>query len=55
MSQAEVNEIADKAVLDVPVQPVDDLDITGTVKGERPGDRRSSTTARTIWPRCATG
>jgi hypothetical protein len=34
MSNAEVKEIADKAVLDVPVQPVDVLNITGTVKGD---------------------
>jgi hypothetical protein len=36
MSQAEVKEIADKAVLDVKTQPVDTLEITGTVKGEGP-------------------
>jgi len=34
MSHAEVKEIGDKAVLDVPVQPVDVLNITGTVKGD---------------------
>jgi len=31
-----VKEIADKAVLDVPVQPIDTLNITGTVKGDGP-------------------
>jgi hypothetical protein len=36
MSQAQVSEITDKAVLDVPVQPVDTLTITGTVKGSGP-------------------
>ncbi len=36
MSHAEVKEIADKAVLDVPVQPVDVLHITGAVKGDGP-------------------
>lgn len=36
MSQAEVKEISDKAILDVKTQPVDKLDITGTVKGEGP-------------------
>ncbi|HLH16171.1 MAG TPA: M14 family zinc carboxypeptidase [Bryobacteraceae bacterium] len=36
MSNAEVKEIADKAILDVKTQPVDRLDITGTVKGEGP-------------------
>ena len=34
MSQARVEEIADQAVLNVPVQPVDKLDITGNVKGD---------------------
>jgi len=34
MSHADVQEIADKAILDVPVQPVDMLTVTGTVKGE---------------------
>ncbi|HEX4593225.1 MAG TPA: hypothetical protein VH157_03065, partial [Bryobacteraceae bacterium] len=34
MSHAQVEEIADKAVLDVPVQPVDVLSITGAVKGD---------------------
>jgi hypothetical protein len=36
MSHAEVEEIADKAILDVPVQPVDTLTIAGTVKGDGP-------------------
>jgi len=36
MSHADVQEIADKAILDVPVQPVDVLNITGAVKGEGP-------------------
>jgi hypothetical protein len=36
MSQAEVKETADKAILDVKTQPVDKLEITGTVKGEGP-------------------
>ena len=36
MSHAEVKEITDKAVLDVPVQPVDVLNVTGTVKGDGP-------------------
>jgi hypothetical protein len=36
MSHAEVREISDKAVLDVPVMPVDTLTITGGVKGEGP-------------------
>ncbi len=36
MSQAEVHETADKAVLDAKVQPVDVLEITGTVKGSGP-------------------
>ena len=34
MSHAQVQEIADKAVLDVPVQLVDTLTIAGTVKGD---------------------
>ena len=36
MSHADVQEIADKAILDVPVQPVDMLNITGAVKGDGP-------------------
>jgi hypothetical protein len=36
MSHAEVQEIADKAVLDVPVKPVDVLTIAGAVKGDGP-------------------
>ncbi len=36
MSHAEVREIADKRILDVPVQPVDTLTITGALKGEGP-------------------
>ncbi len=37
MSHATVKEIADKAILDVPVQPVDDaMNITGEVKGSGP-------------------
>jgi hypothetical protein len=36
MSQAQVNEISDKAVLDVPVQPVETLKIGSTVKGSGP-------------------
>jgi hypothetical protein len=36
MSHAQVQEIADKAVLDVAVQPVDTLTIAGTVKGDGP-------------------
>jgi hypothetical protein len=36
MSHAEVREIADKHILDVPVQPVDTLTITGAVKGDGP-------------------
>lgn len=36
MNHAEVKEIADKAVLDVPVDAVDTLNITGTVKGNGP-------------------
>ncbi len=36
MSHAEVAEIADRAILDVPVQPVDTLNITGTVQGDGP-------------------
>ncbi|HEY2014719.1 MAG TPA: hypothetical protein VGH38_14525, partial [Bryobacteraceae bacterium] len=36
MSHAQVQEIADKAILDVPVQPVDTLTIAGTVKGNGP-------------------
>jgi hypothetical protein len=36
MSHAEVREIADKRILDVPVQPVDALTITGAVKGDGP-------------------
>ena len=34
MNHAEVDEIADKAILDVPVEPVDTLNIAGTVKGD---------------------
>ena len=34
MSQAQVDEIRDKAILDVPVQPVDTLSIAGSVKGD---------------------
>jgi hypothetical protein len=34
MNHAEVHEIADKAILDVPVQAVDTLTIPGTVKGD---------------------
>src|SRR5579863_4678783 len=36
MNHAQVQEIADKAVLDVPVQPVDTLTIPGLVQGEGP-------------------
>jgi hypothetical protein len=36
MSHADVKEIGDKAVLDVPVQPVDVLDVRGAVKGAGP-------------------
>jgi hypothetical protein len=36
MNHAQVKEIADKAVLDVPVEPIDTLNITGTVKGDGP-------------------
>jgi hypothetical protein len=36
MSHAQVREITDKALLDVPVQPVDTLTIDGTVKGDGP-------------------
>ncbi len=36
MSNAQVQEISDKAILDVPVQPVDTLNIRGTVKGDGP-------------------
>jgi hypothetical protein len=35
MSHAEVKEIADKSILDVAVQPVDKLDIKGTVAGDQ--------------------
>jgi len=36
MSQADVREISDKAILDVPVQPIDKLAINGEVKGSGP-------------------
>jgi hypothetical protein len=36
MSHAQVVETADKRILDAPVQPVDTLTITGTVKGDGP-------------------
>ncbi|HLG99032.1 MAG TPA: M14 family zinc carboxypeptidase [Bryobacteraceae bacterium] len=36
MSNADVHEISDKAVLDVPVQTVDTLNIAGTVQGDGP-------------------
>ena len=36
MSQADVREIGDKSVLDVKTQPVDKLEIQGTVKGDGP-------------------
>jgi len=36
MSNAEVKEISDKALLDAPVQAVDTLAITGSVKGDGP-------------------
>jgi hypothetical protein len=36
MSHADVREIADKHILDVTVQPVDTLTITGAVKGDGP-------------------
>jgi hypothetical protein len=36
MSHAEVKEIGDSALLDVPVEPVDTLTIAGTVKGDGP-------------------
>jgi hypothetical protein len=36
MSHADVQEIADKAILDVPVQPVDVLNIAGAVRGAGP-------------------
>ena len=36
MSQAQVVESADRFILDVPVQPVDMLTITGSVKGQGP-------------------
>ena len=55
MSHAQVNEISDKAVLDVPVQPVDTLKIAGIVEGQRAGHGRPATTAPTSSPRSATG
>ena len=36
MSHADVREISDKAILDVPVTPVDTLNIKGEVKGQGP-------------------
>ncbi|HLJ51287.1 MAG TPA: M14 family zinc carboxypeptidase [Bryobacteraceae bacterium] len=36
MSEADVKEIADKAILSVPVEPVDTMTVTGTVKGSGP-------------------
>ncbi len=36
MSHAQVQETGDKAILDVPVQPVDVLNIAGAVKGDGP-------------------
>ncbi|HYL36751.1 MAG TPA: M14 family zinc carboxypeptidase [Bryobacteraceae bacterium] len=36
MSHARVEEIADQAILEAPVQPVDTLTITGSVKGDGP-------------------
>jgi hypothetical protein len=36
MSQAEVKEIGDKAVLDIPVERVDTLNIAGSVQGDGP-------------------
>ncbi|MGA2119811.1 MAG: M14 family zinc carboxypeptidase [Bryobacteraceae bacterium] len=36
MAHAEVHEIADRAILSVPVDPVDTLEIAGTAKGEGP-------------------
>jgi len=36
MSHAEVHDIADKAILNVPVTPVDTLQVQGEVKGEGP-------------------
>jgi zinc carboxypeptidase len=33
MNHAQVEEIADKAILDIPVQPVDTLNVAGSVKG----------------------
>jgi Zinc carboxypeptidase len=36
MSHAEVHEIADKAILDVPVQPVDMLTVEGILQGDGP-------------------
>jgi hypothetical protein len=36
MSQADVKEIADKAILDVKTQPIEKLEITGAVKGDGP-------------------
>ncbi len=37
MSHAEVREIADKAVLDLPVTPVTEIMVAGSVSGGRPG------------------
>jgi hypothetical protein len=36
MSHAQVQEVADKAILDVPVQPIGTLTIAGAVKGDGP-------------------
>lgn len=36
MSHAQVEEIADRAILDVPTQPVDTLDVSGSVQGDGP-------------------
>ena len=36
MTHAEVREIGDRAILNVPVDPVDTLEIAGTVKGDGP-------------------
>jgi hypothetical protein len=50
MSQADVKEIGDKTLLDVPVEPVDTMHVKGEVKGLG----ACFTTGRIRSPRCAT-
>ena len=55
MSHAEVRKSPIKRILDVPVQPVDTLTITGTVKGDGPVAGGAGQRLELRWSLCATG